>query len=80
LSVQHIKEVSYNQTNAGLEESAHAEEHTTTNVESDSDDRQNVWVDVPMSEPSHHRVNDSLAASAYARSKHSAFSSWGHYA
>jgi hypothetical protein len=80
LSIEHVKEVSYNQTNAGLEESAHAEEETTTNIEGDSNNRQNVWVNVPIGEPPHHRVNNSLAASAYARSKHSAFPLCGHYA
>src|SRR5688500_17018890 len=53
-----------------------AEEHTGANINGDTDNSQDIWIDVAVCEPTDHRVNDSLAGPAYATHKHS-FSSPG---
>ena len=71
LPVQHVKKIGNDQDDAGPEKLAIAEQQTRADVYRDTDDRQNVWIDVAVGQPTDHRIDDPLRATADATYKHS---------
>lgn len=81
LPVQHVKKIGNDQNNPGPEKLAVAEEQSGANIYGNPDDGQDVWIDVAVREPTHHRVDNSLSPAANATYKHFLFEfSLGHYA
>ena len=61
IATQHVKEICYNQGNTGRKEPTHPEQQTAADIQRNSNDSQNVWIDMTVGEPAHHRVDDSLS-------------------
>src|SRR6185503_8482063 len=70
LAVQHVKQISDNEGDSGREKAAHPKKKTATDVQSDTDDGQNIWVDVTVGQPAYHRVNNSLSCPSDTGTKH----------
>src|SRR2546423_8880985 len=71
LTIKHIEEIRNYQYDASPEEIAQAKEQAAADVNRHAYDREDVRVHVPVGQPAHHSIDDTLRAAPYARSKHS---------
>src|SRR5260370_38428264 len=70
LPVEHVEKICNDQNNAGPEEQTEAEQHARGDVNGDSDDGENVWIDMTICQPAHHGIDNPLAGSSNTCSKH----------